>query len=324
MPATFYMRKKPPKRNGRPSKLTPAVMAKIKEAFAYGLTDEQTASIVGVSEVTMTLWKRKPAFMAEIRGAVNERLIFRLKRIEAGENGWQGCGWILERLLPRQWAKPEILVAIQNNMQLNGAGGSSGMSLEQMVIADLQFEKLRQNPNYQHRNQEQGKVREVPGEIVVEPALSGTLARVDRPSSAIVSESQAAENERRVERSRKKIEDLLQARRSGSSEPAPEPSGNGSEPESSSEVTPGMITMPTGMPSQAWWAQLTTGSGDRKIEKAAAEWACSQLLGESFGSGQSARIQFDEDATVAEVVDAFERAAGSSARQMLVRKAGLA
>lgn len=103
-----------PKKNGRPTKLTPTVMAKLKEAFSLGLTDDQAASVVNVSDVTLTMWKRNPSFLAEIQGAINERLMLRLRRIEAGDNGWQGCGWLLERLLPRQWAKPEVMLAVNN------------------------------------------------------------------------------------------------------------------------------------------------------------------------------------------------------------------
>jgi hypothetical protein len=73
-----------PRKNGRPTKLTPTTIAKLKEAFAYGLNDDQAAALVGVSDVTLTLWKRKPAFIAEIRGAITERLLVRLKRIEEG------------------------------------------------------------------------------------------------------------------------------------------------------------------------------------------------------------------------------------------------
>lgn len=326
VPETFSVPKKVSKRgikgDGRPSKLTPAVMAKLKEAFALGLTDDQAASVVGVSDMTLTTWKRNPSFMAEIRGAVNERLMLRLKRIEAGENGWQGCGWLLERLLPRQWAKPEVLIAVQNNLSLNGGGGSSGLSLEQMVVADLQFEKLRQNPNYQHRSHER-PAREVEASVVaVGEKVSGTLVRTDYPRAVVISESQAEENQRRIEKARKEIAAKIAAKVGKSSAPI-EPE-NVEPAETAEAMTSGPIGMPTGMPSQAWWAQLTTGSGERKIERAAAEWVCSQLLGETLGAGQGARIQFDADATIAEVIDVLERAAGPRARQMLVRKAGLA
>jgi hypothetical protein len=203
-------KKRSARRGGRPTKLTPAILIKLKEAFALGLTDEQAASVVEVSDVTLTLWKRDPKFLAEIRGAVNKRLMLRLKRIEAGENGWQGCGWLLERLLPRQWAKPEVLIAVQNNLSLNGAGRPGGMSLDQVVIADLQFEKLRQNPNYQHRSHDR-PAREVEAAVVGEE-ISGTLVRTDYPGAAVISESQAAENERRMEAARKKIEARIAAK----------------------------------------------------------------------------------------------------------------
>jgi hypothetical protein len=160
------------KGDGRPSKLTPAVMAKLKEAFALGLTDDQAAAVVNISDVTLTLWKRNPAFMAEIRGAITERLMVRLKRIEQGENGWQGCGWLLERLLPRQWAKPEILIAVQNNIST----GNGAHHFETMVLSDLQFSKLREHPNYSHRPHER-PARDVKATVVsnVPESLSGTL-----------------------------------------------------------------------------------------------------------------------------------------------------
>ena len=35
-----------------------------------------------------------------IKSAVAARLVKRLERIESGANGWQGCAWLTERLLP--------------------------------------------------------------------------------------------------------------------------------------------------------------------------------------------------------------------------------
>ena len=147
--------------------------------------------------------------MAEIRGAVNERLMLRLKRIESGENGWQGCGWLLERLLPRQWAKPEILVAIQQNL---GMGGTNGQSFESIVMSDLEFARLREHESYQHRRSER-PVREIETEVVPQD-LSGTLVRADHPGGVIISESQACETQRRAEKATSKIEALLQAKQS--------------------------------------------------------------------------------------------------------------
>jgi hypothetical protein len=33
----------------------------------------------------------------------------RLERIEAGEQGWQGTAWALERLHPARFARPEVM-----------------------------------------------------------------------------------------------------------------------------------------------------------------------------------------------------------------------
>jgi hypothetical protein len=293
VPATFSNPKKTSTRGqGRPSKLTPQVKAKLKEAFAYGLNDDQAAALVGVSAFTLTLWKRNPAFVKEIQGAVTERLLVRLKRIEEGENGWQGCGWILERLLPRQWAKPEVLIAVQNNLTLNGAGGSGGLALEQMVIADLQFEKLRQNPNYQHRKAEQ-PAREVEATVSSVPEdLSGVLKVVNHPGSAVISESQARESRRRVEQTDAKIDELLRTKQAGNGNGAP------ADPTSSAMVLPPIVMPPE--PSPAWWGGLTSGSGEREVERATAIKIVRQIMADVFGQlrSQNTSVEFAPGAPI--------------------------
>jgi hypothetical protein len=47
----------------------------------------------------MTDWLKDPAFSEVIEKATAERLLLRLNRIEAGEQGWQGTAWALERIL---------------------------------------------------------------------------------------------------------------------------------------------------------------------------------------------------------------------------------
>jgi hypothetical protein len=71
--------------------------------------------VAGISDVTMTVWRRDKAFVAKIKNAVAMRLYKRLQRIESGEDGWPGCGWILERLHPTRFAKPEIQLSFNNN-----------------------------------------------------------------------------------------------------------------------------------------------------------------------------------------------------------------
>ena len=42
--------------------------------------------------------------------------MMRLERIEAGEQGWQGTAWALERLHPSRFARPEAQFAQQINV----------------------------------------------------------------------------------------------------------------------------------------------------------------------------------------------------------------
>ena len=85
---------------GRPTKRTPELVAKIADAIAIGLTDEEAGLLVGINPDTMTEWRKNPEFSGAIKRATAERLLMRLERIEAGEQGWQGTAWALERLYP--------------------------------------------------------------------------------------------------------------------------------------------------------------------------------------------------------------------------------
>ena len=75
---------------GRPTKRTPEMVAKVAEAVAIGLTDEEASLLAGIDPDTMTEWRKDPEFSGAIKRATAERLLLRLERIEAGEQGWQG------------------------------------------------------------------------------------------------------------------------------------------------------------------------------------------------------------------------------------------
>jgi hypothetical protein len=120
MPGTFSTPKKVrPKRkvpnDGRPTKQTPELVQKLCAALAMGLNDEEAASVAGISDVTLTLWRRDQDFLAKIKYATAARLYKRLERIESGAEGWQGTSWCLERLYGARFAKPEIQLSFNNN-----------------------------------------------------------------------------------------------------------------------------------------------------------------------------------------------------------------
>jgi hypothetical protein len=114
------MSKMPAKRPiGRPTKMTQKVVATIAQAISFGLTDEEAASLVKVSDLTMTKWRKIPEFVRAIKTETSQRLLFRMQRIERGEEGWQGTAWCLERMYPARFAKPEIQLSISNNYTQN-------------------------------------------------------------------------------------------------------------------------------------------------------------------------------------------------------------
>ena len=86
---------------GRPTKRTPEVVARIAEAVAIGLTDEEASLLAGINPDTMTEWRKDPEFSGAIKRATAERLIMRLERIEAGEQGWQGTACEMEPHTPQ-------------------------------------------------------------------------------------------------------------------------------------------------------------------------------------------------------------------------------
>ena len=67
------------------------MVARISEAISLGLKDVETAALVRIHWETLIEWKKDPEFSEAIKSAVAARMVKRLKRIESGTNGWQGC-----------------------------------------------------------------------------------------------------------------------------------------------------------------------------------------------------------------------------------------
>jgi hypothetical protein len=128
---------------GRPTKRTPEVVAKIAEAIAIGLTDEEASLLAGVNPDTMTEWRKDPEFSGAIKRAGAQRLLLRLERIEAGEQGWQGTAWALERLYPHRFARPEVM----NQIAVVNQGGK--VSTERVIVLPgEEFDALIGRPGY--------------------------------------------------------------------------------------------------------------------------------------------------------------------------------
>ena len=117
---------------GRPTKRTPEVVAKIAEAVAIGLTDEEAALLAGINPDTMTEWREDPEFSGAIK--------------RAGEQGWQGTAWALERLHPARFARPEVM----NQIAVVNHGGKASAE-RVIVLPGEEFDALIDRPGYHQR-----------------------------------------------------------------------------------------------------------------------------------------------------------------------------
>jgi hypothetical protein len=135
------------KGEGRPSKRTPEVVATIAAAIATGLTDEEASLVAGINPDTMTEWRKDPEFSGALKRATAQRLLLRLERIEAGEQGWQGTAWALERIYPHRFARPEI----QTQIAIVNQGGKAAAAERVIVLAAEEFGSLVGPPGYSLR-----------------------------------------------------------------------------------------------------------------------------------------------------------------------------
>jgi hypothetical protein len=70
-----------------------------------------------------------------------QRLLMRLERIEAGEPGWQGTAWTLERIYPHRFARPEVM----NQIAVVQGG-------KVIVLPSADFDALKGREGYRQRD----------------------------------------------------------------------------------------------------------------------------------------------------------------------------
>jgi hypothetical protein len=101
---------------GRPSKLTPALQAKLCDAIRSGNFLETAASFAGIDKSTLHRWlkrgdrERRGAchdFAAAVDKAVADSQALAVARIAkaANDGNWQASAWLLERRFPENWGR---------------------------------------------------------------------------------------------------------------------------------------------------------------------------------------------------------------------------
>ena len=126
---------------GRPTKLTPQLLAKIADCFLVAFTDEQTALYCGISSKTIQRI-RQGSFCPAIKIAELERELKYRKKIWNAKGYWQGAAWFLERKYPTQFAKPEIQLAVNNQIN-QGPTNILVVGPERAAILASRHEQIR-------------------------------------------------------------------------------------------------------------------------------------------------------------------------------------
>lgn len=90
----------------RKNKATPKTVEIILDSISQGLTQRDAATLAGISEDTLSLWKRQDSdFSEQMRQKEVEyktRLIDGIRK--AGEKSWQANAWLLERKFKEEFA----------------------------------------------------------------------------------------------------------------------------------------------------------------------------------------------------------------------------
>jgi hypothetical protein len=66
-----------------------------------------------------------------------------LSRIESGVDGWQGTAWLLERLYPSRFSRPEVQISLQNTFNQTTNALTIVVSKEEYEHINAQAEESR-------------------------------------------------------------------------------------------------------------------------------------------------------------------------------------
>jgi hypothetical protein len=120
---------------GRPSKRTDELTGKIAEWISFGLSNKEVCALAHISEETFYQWSKDEEFAQAIEAAVATRTLERIKIVEAGGKNWIGSAWILERMFPHRFGKPEVQRYFQ--LKQEGEPAVKNVTDQEQVLKDL-------------------------------------------------------------------------------------------------------------------------------------------------------------------------------------------
>ena len=80
---------------------------------------------------------------APLLPSLGSRAPMQLSRIESGADGWQGTAWLLERLYPSRFSRPEVQISLQNTFNQTTNALSIVISKEEAQQIEQEAEKSR-------------------------------------------------------------------------------------------------------------------------------------------------------------------------------------
>lgn len=113
------------------------IVRRLAQLIAGGLTTEQAAARIGMEPAQADKLLAKPANRREVEAAKAEFIERALAAIAAGERGWQGAAWVLERCYREQFGR-------QAEVEVNTAI-AVGFTLDDIkVLAEARKERDRE------------------------------------------------------------------------------------------------------------------------------------------------------------------------------------
>jgi hypothetical protein len=112
------------------NKATPKTIEVILEAISQGLTQREASILAGISEDTLSLWKKKDSdFSEQMRQKEIECKLSHIKNIkEASKKSWQASAWWLERKY-----KEEFSLKSKLDLQVNETLDELGDSIKKIL-----------------------------------------------------------------------------------------------------------------------------------------------------------------------------------------------
>lgn len=122
----------------RKTKATPKTIEIILDAISQGLTQREASVLAGISEDTLSLWKKKDSDLSErMRQKEIENKLSHIKNIkEASKKSWQASAWWLERKF-----KDEFSLKSKLDLQVNETLDELGDSIKKILTPASKVQK---------------------------------------------------------------------------------------------------------------------------------------------------------------------------------------